>query len=61
MTVRLASFNVENLFSRPKALNQESWEQGEPILEAFAEFSKLLERVIYTYTPADEARMHGES
>jgi endonuclease/exonuclease/phosphatase family metal-dependent hydrolase len=55
MTVRLASFNVENLFARPRALNQQTWEQGEAILEAFAELSKLLERVVYM--PADKARM----
>lgn len=55
MTTRFASFNVENLFARPRALNQETWEQGEPILEAFAEVSKLIERVLYS--PADKARM----
>jgi hypothetical protein len=55
MTIRFASFNVENLFARPKALNQETWAQGEPILEALAELNKLIERVVYT--PADKARM----
>jgi hypothetical protein len=39
MTVRFASFNVENLFARPRALNQTKWEEGEPLLKAFAEFT----------------------
>jgi hypothetical protein len=28
MTVRFASFNVENLFARPKALNTLTWRVG---------------------------------
>ena len=34
MTVRFASFNVENLFARPRAFNQTTWAQGQPILNA---------------------------
>jgi endonuclease/exonuclease/phosphatase family metal-dependent hydrolase len=55
MTVRFASFNVENLFARPRALNRTTWAEGQPILDAFAEFNSLIERV--AYTPADKARM----
>jgi hypothetical protein len=55
MTIRFATFNVENLFARPRALNLATWEQGEPILNAYAEFSKLIERV--AYSPADKRRM----
>lgn len=55
MTVRFASFNVENLFARPRALNQTTWAEGQPILEAFAEFNKLIE--LANYGPADKARM----
>jgi hypothetical protein len=55
MTVRFASFNVENLFARPRALNLATWKQGEPILSAFAEFNNLIERV--AYGPADKRRM----
>jgi hypothetical protein len=55
MTVRFASFNVENLFARPKALNQDTWAEGARILDAFAELNQLIERVIYT--PSDKARM----
>ena len=42
MTVRFASFNVENLFARPKAMNLPTWAAGEPILDAFAEFEALI-------------------
>ena len=55
MTVRFASFNAENLFARPNALNQLTWEDGEPILAAYAEFKSLIERA--TYTAADKVRM----
>lgn len=55
MSVRFASFNVENLFARPRALNQQTWAEGQPILDAFAELSKLIERLFYS--PGDKARM----
>jgi endonuclease/exonuclease/phosphatase family metal-dependent hydrolase len=55
MTVRFASFNVENLFARPRAFNQTTWAQGQPILNAYAEFNALIEQP--AYTPADKARM----
>jgi hypothetical protein len=50
MTVRFASFNVENLFARPKALNLLTWEAGRPILDAYAEFNSLI--ALADYTPA---------
>ena len=55
MTVRFASFNVENLFARPKALNTLTWAEGRPILEAYAEFNALIQ--LADYTPAVKARM----
>jgi hypothetical protein len=55
MTVRFASFNVENLFARPRAFNQTTWAQGQPILNAYAEFNSLIEQP--AYSPADKARM----
>ena len=55
MTVRFASFNVENLFARPRALNQTTFAEGQPILEAYAEFNALIEKAVYS--PADKARM----
>src|SRR5881296_1014412 len=53
--MRFASFNVENLFARPRALNQTTWAEGKPILDAFAEFNKLIEHV--AYSTADKKRM----
>lgn len=55
MTVRFASFNVENLFARPRAFNQTTWAEGEPILDAFAELNALI--ALAVYTPADKQRM----
>ncbi|HWC11259.1 MAG TPA: endonuclease/exonuclease/phosphatase family protein [Acidimicrobiales bacterium] len=49
----IGAFNVENLFDRAKVLNQETWEQGAPVLAAHAELSELLERDPYS---ADDKR-----
>jgi len=46
--MRLASFNVENLFDRARALNQESWDQGRPILERHARINRLLQKAVYS-------------
>ena len=40
-TVRIASFNVENFFARPKAMNQDTWAAGRPALAAFRGGSHL--------------------
>jgi endonuclease/exonuclease/phosphatase family metal-dependent hydrolase len=40
-TMRIASFNVESLFNRPKAMNLSSWEDGKKILEAHARINEL--------------------
>ncbi|MFZ4411306.1 MAG: hypothetical protein ACOYOH_28460, partial [Paracraurococcus sp.] len=53
--MRLASFNVENLFSRARALNQESLAEGKPVLDAFARFSTLIAKERYGAT--DRKRM----
>ena len=39
MVVRFATFNLENLFARPKVFNLATWAEGEPILRAFAELT----------------------
>ena len=46
--VRIASYNVENLFNRAKALDQRTWAAGRPILEAFQQVCELLEEPVYT-------------
>src|SRR5205085_11174775 len=46
--MRIASFNVEKLFDRPKAVNGESWEEGKPVLEAYKEVNGLFQKAAYT-------------
>ena len=46
--MRIASFNVENMFRRAVVLNQEKWKDGKPILEAYAALTELLEQPIYS-------------
>jgi len=53
--MRLASFNVENLFDRAKAMNLDSWADGKPVLEKFAALDALLGQV--SYSDADKAQM----
>lgn len=46
--VRIAAYNVENLFDRAKALNAETWAQGRPVLDRHARINKLLAKSVYT-------------
>jgi len=46
--MRIAAYNVENLFSRARALNLETWADGRPILERYAELNALFEEPVYT-------------
>jgi predicted extracellular nuclease len=46
--MRIASYNVENMFRRAKALNQETWEEGKEVLEAYSALSELLEKPAYS-------------
>lgn len=48
--MRLASFNVENLFDRARAMNQGEWQSGKPTLEKFARLNQLLGETTYTAT-----------
>jgi hypothetical protein len=43
--VRFATFNLENLFARPKVFNLATWSAGAPILKAFADFNALIEKL----------------
>lgn len=52
--MRLATFNVENLFDRARALNGE-WEAGRPVLAAFAAASAILGQL--AYSDADKAEL----
>jgi endonuclease/exonuclease/phosphatase family metal-dependent hydrolase len=46
--MRIASFNVENLFSRVRAMNQESWAEGKEILNEYSQLNTILEKAVYT-------------
>lgn len=46
--MRLAVYNVENLFDRARAMNLDSWEEGRPVLERFARLSGLLGQPSYS-------------
>ncbi|HHS8265293.1 TPA: endonuclease/exonuclease/phosphatase family protein [Legionella anisa] len=48
MTMRLATFNVENLFERAKAMNLSSWAMGSAILEDFKQLNDLIQNDHYT-------------
>jgi hypothetical protein len=53
--MRLASYNVENLFDRPKAMNLADKAAGSALLDAHGELTVLLEQA--TYTPAAKTRI----
>ena len=52
--MKIAAFNVENLFDRAKVFNDDTGAHRE-VLDAHAELSKLFEQEVYA--PADKARM----
>jgi endonuclease/exonuclease/phosphatase family metal-dependent hydrolase len=51
----VASYNVENLFARPKAFDLTDPAAGEPVLAAYHEFNTLI--AAPAYSPADRERM----
>jgi len=53
--MRIASYNVENLFDRPRVLKRESWDEGRPLLAAFARLNDLFQRD--PYTESDKAEI----
>ena len=53
--VVVASFNVENLFARPRAFDTVDWVANEPILSAYRDFNALIQKP--TYTAADRRTM----
>jgi endonuclease/exonuclease/phosphatase family metal-dependent hydrolase len=46
--MRLASFNLENIFDRAKALNQATWAAGKPALETVARLNQIFGKTAYT-------------
>lgn len=53
--VRIASFNVENLFERPRAFSATDLSVAEPVLNAYREVNTLIKKDVYT--AADKARI----
>ena len=53
--MRIATYNVENLFTRAKALNLDTWQEGKPTIDRFAEINELFENSVYSQ--ADKSRM----
>ena len=53
--MRLATFNVENLFDRAKVMSLATWAEGKQVLEKFAQLGALLGEV--NYTAARKTRM----
>jgi endonuclease/exonuclease/phosphatase family metal-dependent hydrolase len=53
--MRLASFNLENLFDRAKALNQETIAEGKVILDLFGRINKIFAKP--TYSKTDKAKI----
>ena len=53
--MKLASFNVENMFDRAKALNVDNWSEGRPALEAHKRLNALFNKP--TYSANDQALM----
>jgi endonuclease/exonuclease/phosphatase family metal-dependent hydrolase len=46
--MRLASFNVENMFRRAKAMNLETWSEGRDILTEYSRLNTLIQEPVYT-------------
>ncbi|HSS05228.1 MAG TPA: endonuclease/exonuclease/phosphatase family protein [Solirubrobacterales bacterium] len=53
--MKIASFNVENMFRRAVVLNQDNWKDGKAILEAYAALTEILEQP--AYSDADKGRI----
>ena len=54
--MRVASFNLENVFERAKALAGQDWDRGRPALEAYARINSLLNETVYTEADKREIR-----
>jgi endonuclease/exonuclease/phosphatase family metal-dependent hydrolase len=53
--MRLASYNVENLFQRARAMNEATWAEGRDVLKAHADMNRILGKE--KYTAADKTQI----
>lgn len=53
--IKIASFNVENLYARPKAFSETDLSVAQPILKAYADVNALMKKD--TYTAADKKKL----
>ncbi len=53
--MRLATFNVENMFQRAAVMNLPTWEEGRPVLEDFSLLTNLVQK--QAYSAQDKAGM----
>jgi endonuclease/exonuclease/phosphatase family metal-dependent hydrolase len=53
--MRLASFNVENMFERASIMNLSSWDEGKQVLQDFADLSDLIQK--QPYSPDDKNKL----
>ena len=45
--MKLATFNVENMFDRAKVMNLDTWAEGKPVLEDFKSLNELIQEPAY--------------
>lgn len=53
--IKIASFNLENLFARPKAFSETDLSMAQPILKAYADLNELFHKP--NYSAADKQKM----
>ncbi len=54
-SVRIATFNVENLFTRPRAMKDGMGQAGQDAIDHQAELNRIVTKPVYS--PADKARL----
>jgi endonuclease/exonuclease/phosphatase family metal-dependent hydrolase len=53
--MRIASFNVENFFSRPRVMNLDTWADGKKVLTEYGKLTALIQKPVYS--PADKTKI----
>ena len=52
--MRIATFNVENLFERPSIMNLDDWKPGKQVLADYARLNDLINNASYSQTDKEE-------